>query len=252
MPILGDRVRETTSTTGTGNYTTTGAAANCQTLASKLTTNGDTSWYCAVNASQWEVGLLTRLGATSYARTTVLDGSNGTSAVNFTTAPDLFLDLPSAAIALAAVPQVARVTSEYSSGTSYTGGGGTVTTSAHNTVTLNTMGLNTIPGASLSSNQLTLPAGTYEIQAVGAFLNIARLELYDATNSAYLLRGVQNALTGPTSGGNVTLNGFVVLTGTVALELRVYVGATAGVTATLSNGDNEVYASMIVRRIGVL
>lgn len=92
---VGNRIRETTSTTGTGAFTTTGAVANHTTLASKLTANGDTAWYFADNGTQWEQGTLTRTSATTFARTTIDDNSNGdTSAVNFTTAPEVFLDIP--------------------------------------------------------------------------------------------------------------------------------------------------------------
>lgn len=93
---IGDRIKETTSTTGTGSFTLTGAAAGFATFASALTTNGDTTWYCAVNGSEWEVGLGTRSSSTVLARTTVLASSNSGSLVSFTAAPTVFCTIPAA------------------------------------------------------------------------------------------------------------------------------------------------------------
>lgn len=96
--LIGDRAKETTSTTGTGSFTTTGAVTGYVTLASVMTTNGDTSWYCAQSGAEWEVGLCTRSSSTSYARTTVLASSNSGSAVNFTVAPIIFLTVPASSL----------------------------------------------------------------------------------------------------------------------------------------------------------
>lgn len=91
-----DRCKETTSTTGTGNLTLTGAVSGFATMASALTSNGDTSWFCAENGTEWEVFLGTRVSATELARTTVLSSSNSGSAVSFTAAPTLFSTVPGA------------------------------------------------------------------------------------------------------------------------------------------------------------
>lgn len=90
-----DRCKETTSSTGTGNLTLTGAVSGFATMASALTSNGDTSWFCAENGTEWEVFLGTRVSATELARTTVLSSSTG-SAVNFTAAPTVFSTVPAA------------------------------------------------------------------------------------------------------------------------------------------------------------
>lgn len=91
---LGNRIKETASTTGTGSFTLAGAVAGFATFASKLTADGDTTWYCAVNGSEWEVGLGTRTSATVLARTTIYASSNSGSAVSFTVAPTIFCDMP--------------------------------------------------------------------------------------------------------------------------------------------------------------
>ncbi len=96
--ILKDRVKESTITTGTGNLSLAGAAATFDTFQSYLT-NGDTTFYAVVHTSsgvdEWEVGLATWNTGNTLSRTTVLSGSNGTSAVNFSAgAKDVFMTLP--------------------------------------------------------------------------------------------------------------------------------------------------------------
>lgn len=102
--VVADRVRETTSTTGTGAFTLTGAIAGFKTFASMLATNGDTCWYCAQYGSEWEVGLGTRASSTSLTRTTVLASSNSGSATSFTVAPEIFITQPAKALSSRAVP----------------------------------------------------------------------------------------------------------------------------------------------------
>jgi hypothetical protein len=56
---------------------------------------------------------------------------------------------------------------------------------------LNTVLTNEISGASLATNQITLPAGTYEIEwsAPGYSVNVHQSQLYDTTASAILIGG---------------------------------------------------------------
>lgn len=91
---IADRIKETASTSGTGSFTLAGAVSGFVTFASALTTNGDTTWYCAVNGSEWEVGLGTRTSSTVLARTTILASSNAGAAVSFTAAPTVFSTVP--------------------------------------------------------------------------------------------------------------------------------------------------------------
>jgi hypothetical protein len=83
MPlIVKDRVQETTSTTGTGTLTLSGAVSGFQPLSS--IGNGNTTYYCVVGGTEWEVGIGTyTLIGTILSRDTILASSNGGSAVNF-------------------------------------------------------------------------------------------------------------------------------------------------------------------------
>jgi hypothetical protein len=88
-----DRVKETATTTGTGDFTLAGAATGFRTFASVLSTN-DTCYYCIAlqGGSEWEVGLGTYSAANTLTRTTVLSSSNSGSAVNFSAGTkDVFL-----------------------------------------------------------------------------------------------------------------------------------------------------------------
>ena len=80
-----------------------------------------------------------------------------------------------------------HVRQEESSG----GGSGSMSTSAWNTRTLNTVMTNEITSASLSSNQITLPSGTYYIYAYGLGYACTKhqTKLYNTTDASDVLLG---------------------------------------------------------------
>lgn len=94
---LADRVQETTTTTGTGTITLAGAVAQCQSFAAGVG-SGNTTYYTLLSGdgTAWEVGLGTIGGTGPYtlARTTIFDGSSGTSPVSLTGTSIVFCDLP--------------------------------------------------------------------------------------------------------------------------------------------------------------
>lgn len=135
-------------------------------------------------------------------------------------------------------------------------GGGTLTAGAWAARTLNTVVRNTVTGASLGSNQVTLPAGTYDIfgRAPGVRVNRHRIRLYDVTNATTLLRGV----TSYSNSGNFyaqtdsILVGRVVLaaTTTMQLEYRVETGQSyGGGLESTGWGEIEVYAELMIRQV---
>lgn len=80
--VLDDRVKETSTTTGTGTYTLAGAVAGFQSFAT--IGNGNTTWYLATDGTDWEVGIGTYTTAgTTLARTTIISSSNADAAVNW-------------------------------------------------------------------------------------------------------------------------------------------------------------------------
>jgi len=94
--VLADRVRETTTVTGTGTATLLGAVSGYQSFAA--VGNANTTYYVIANqsASEWEVGIGTYTSSgTTLSRTTVLSSSNGGSLVNFSAGTkDVFVDYP--------------------------------------------------------------------------------------------------------------------------------------------------------------
>jgi hypothetical protein len=98
--IIKDRVKESTTTSGTGDITLAGSFATFDSFNSYMT-NGDTSYYAIEHTSsgvdEWEVGLGTWNTGNTLSRTTVLAGSAGTSAVDFSAGTkNIFMTYPSA------------------------------------------------------------------------------------------------------------------------------------------------------------
>ncbi len=95
--VINDRVKETTTTTGTGTVSLGGAVTGFETFAAGIG-NSNTVYYCIAHQDQaeFEVGLGTLDGDSSdLARTTVISSSNSDSAVNFSSGTkDVFCTLP--------------------------------------------------------------------------------------------------------------------------------------------------------------
>jgi Chaperone of endosialidase len=93
--VVYDRVQETTATTGTGTITLGGAVVGFQSFA--VIGNGNTTYYCIVNSTAWEVGIGTYTASgTTLARTTVLSNSNGnTSPITLSGSSNVFVTYPS-------------------------------------------------------------------------------------------------------------------------------------------------------------
>ena len=97
--VINDRVKENSTTSGTGNITLAGVAAGQGnvTFNSGIGT-GNTTYYCIFNqgTSEFEVGLGTLDGSSAnLTRTTVISSSNSDAAVNFNSGTkDVFCTLP--------------------------------------------------------------------------------------------------------------------------------------------------------------
>jgi hypothetical protein len=95
--VLNDRVRETTTTTGTGAVALGGAVSGFETFAAGIG-NSNTVYYAIVHrtAAEFEVGLGTLDGDSSdLTRTTPISSSNSDSAVDFSSGTkDVFCTLP--------------------------------------------------------------------------------------------------------------------------------------------------------------
>ena len=80
--VVKDRVQETSTTTGTGTFTLAGAVTGFQSFS--VIGNANTTYYAIVGGTEWEVGLGTYTSSgTTLSRDTILESSNGGTAVNF-------------------------------------------------------------------------------------------------------------------------------------------------------------------------
>lgn len=94
--VLADRVKDTTTTTGTGAVTLSGSPpAGFQSFGAAIG-NGNTTYYTISGDSQWEVGIGTyNSTGTTLSRDVILSSSNGGSAVNFSAGTkDVFVTYP--------------------------------------------------------------------------------------------------------------------------------------------------------------
>lgn len=81
MPLLADRVRETTATVGTGTLTLNGAAVGYQSFSSAFG-NGASVYYVITDNTDWEIGIGTT-GAGTLSRDTVISSSNSNNKVSW-------------------------------------------------------------------------------------------------------------------------------------------------------------------------
>jgi len=94
--VVKDRVKQTTTTTGTGSIVLNGNIDGFQTFAAALT-DGDTTYYgiFVPSTNAFEVGLGTWTeGSATLARTTILESSNSGSAINITAQAEVFITQP--------------------------------------------------------------------------------------------------------------------------------------------------------------
>jgi hypothetical protein len=94
--VLADRVKETTTTTGTGTVTLLGASTGYQSFSAIGNTNTTYYTIAGQTSSEWEVGIGTYTSSgTTLARTTVISSSNAGSLVNFSAGTkDVFVTYP--------------------------------------------------------------------------------------------------------------------------------------------------------------
>ena len=96
--VINDRVKETSTTTGTGTFSLAGAETGYESFVSGVGTTNTTYYAIELNsAGEWEVGIGTVTDATpdTLSRDTIITSSNSDSAVNFSAGTkNVFCTLP--------------------------------------------------------------------------------------------------------------------------------------------------------------
>jgi len=131
--------------------------------------------------------------------------------------------------------------------------GGDSAATTWNVRDLNTTVENSISGASLASNQVTLPAGTYRVvaRAPGYYTFRQQLRLYDTTGTATLVVGQSGYAYNGTQDMCHLRGNFTLATSSV-LELQHYTTraqVTLGLGADTSSGEDEIYSDVFIERI---
>jgi len=134
--------------------------------------------------------------------------------------------------------------------------GGTFTSGAFRTRDLNTtLGTNGISGSSLASNQITLPAGTYNIaaNAPSLIVNQSATRLYNITDSAVALLGsVSCSSSGDFTSVDSIIRGTITIAATKVFEIQhicATTRATNGFGLSGSFGQSEIYTQITITKV---
>ena len=96
--VINDRVKETSTTTGTGTFNLAGAETGYESFVSGVGTGNTTYYAIELNAAgEWEVGIgtVTSGSPDTLSRDTIISSSNSDAAVNFTSGTkNVFCTLP--------------------------------------------------------------------------------------------------------------------------------------------------------------
>lgn len=118
---------------------------------------------------------------------------------------------------------------------------------SYKTLPLNTLTRSTVTGASIVSNQLTLPAGTWLIKGrtVNTTPNVCRLSVYNVTDSVYEVLGpVGNTVP------ELNCEGYITASSPKTYELQQLTNGTlADISAVNFSSQPEVYAQLFVKRV---
>ena len=264
--ILADRVRETSTTTGTGALSLAGAVVGYQTFSSAIG-NTNTCYYAISNpgVAEWEVGIGTyATSGNTLTRTTILKSSNSNAAVNFSAGTkDVFVTYPatksvyldaSGNVTLTGTTTLAGVTatsvtdSGLTSGrVTYAGTAGLLQDSANltfngTTLTANTIGAftlsGTVAGGGNNINNVIIGATT---PLAGSFTTLSASGDVSANNGLSYITGVIS----PSSAASGKVMELVVDSD------RVDMGGTFRSTIISFDRTNTVYGDLNIQGLSV-
>jgi len=149
----------------------------------------------------------------------------------------------------AALGQVLSITYTAPDGTN----GFSAVSGVRNTIPLNTVQLNTIPGASLTGGRPTLPAGKYTINASCTTDNNGSAQLlWHNPATLYLLNTSIGSIESTYAARfKLNLHGAFVLSAETELELAFRCTVTNSIgTALATTGFAETYANLLIQKVG--
>jgi len=243
--VIKDRVKETSTTTGTGTLTLAGATTGYQSFSTAIG-NTNTTYYTISTPtdSEWEVGIGT-VAAGTLARTTILASSNGGSAVNFSAGvKDVFGTYPAGKAVYSDIESDITI-----NGLRVGKGGGSVATNT--AVGLNAINATATGGTNTAVGQLALTAltsgtsntalgsGTLRANTTGQY-NVAigaadsgGFEALRSNTTASNNTAVGNAASGKnTTGALNTAIGFAALRENTTSSSNTALGYQAGYSVT--------------------
>lgn len=223
--IFYDRVWDQTTTTGTGTLTLSGTAPSGYRPFSGTVANGATVryWIATQDRSAWEVreGVYTSSG-TTLTRGTLLSSSTG-SAISFAAGTkDVIIDCPADTLNnLQPTLGIVVLEHQATSGTN----AGTFTSGSWQTRPVTTEVSDAAGLCTLSTNQITLQAGTYvyEIAAPAFFVDNHQAKLYNVTDTADVDLGTISKSSTANSGGVTSIsyvNGRFTIASSKTFEIR--------------------------------
>lgn len=182
--------------------------------------------------------------ATGLAMAGATGGDMGAGTGNFT---GIYLN----GVAFTGAPAVAIYQNQQTSGTA----GPNPSSGSWQTFPLTTEVVDAGGIGSLSSNQITLGAGTYEwfsaIPVAGTggpgYIN-CRTRLRNVTDGTTVIQGPNGGALGSANASQAVCMGYFTLAGSKAMELQIYRNSPQTLTA-MSTGDVEVYATVYIRKV---
>ena len=210
--VLADRVKDTTTTTGTGTVTLSGTApAGFQSFA--VIGNANTTYYTIADTNNWEVGIGTYTSSgTSLSRDTVLASSNSGSLVSFSAgSKDVFVTYPAERAVMTDVAQTLTNKTLNASNNTVTN------------VSLTTGVTGTLPTANGGTNLTTFTAANNAIYS---------------TSSSALTAGTLPVAAGGTGAATFAANNVLLGNGTSALQV-----VAPGTSANVLTSNGTTWAS---------
>lgn len=238
--VVKDRVKETSTTTGTGTLTLAGAVDGFQSFSA--IGNGNTTYYAIVSGNDWEVGVGTYTSSgTTLSRDTILESSNSGSALNLGAGTkDVFVTYPaeksvyeqaaSSTIAVGAITDAS--------------GGNTATINSVTPTSDNVLGKNKIINGNFLINQrlvsgtVTLSAGAYGHDRFKAGSSGATYTFATSANVTTLTI-TAGSLIQVIEGNNLQTDTYVLSwTGTAQGKIGSGSYSSSGVTGSVTGGSN--------------